>query len=74
MRKTSWLGFDLPRRAHCGQLLEQFDTVQIICTRHEGRKDGTAIASIGAGNYFARRGSVIEWLDSTKEQRFIVRE
>ncbi len=61
-------------KAHCGQLCEHFDTVQIICTRFESDKDGTIMASVGIGNYYARRGSVIEWLDSTKENRTIIRE
>lgn len=37
-----------------------FDSVQIIATRHG--EEGTINAAWGEGNYYARVGSVREWL------------
>ena len=47
--------------AHAGQLSEQFDTVQIVVTRHLG-KAGTQLTHGGIGNVYAREGSVRSWL------------
>lgn len=42
-------------------LSEHFDSVQVVCTRSE--TDGSwSMYMKGAGNYFARVGSVREWL------------
>ena len=49
-------------KQHAAQLAEHFDTVQIICTRHD-EQDGTATQAWGAGNLFGRFGSVDYWLD-----------
>jgi hypothetical protein len=45
------------------------DTVQIICTkvRHDGSND-TESLSFGDGNWFARCGSVREWLMKQDER------
>lgn len=57
---------------HTAQLAEQFDTVQIFCTRYvsdESDSDcGTASVTDGTGNWFARRGQVSEWLVKQDEQ------
>lgn len=42
-----------------------WDSVQIVVTRHDG-EHGTYSASHGEGNYYARVGSVRDWL---REQR-----
>ncbi len=46
-------------------LMHHFDAVQIFATRHEVSKNGPRTIGIskGGGNYFARRGIVIEWVD-----------
>ncbi len=49
-------------RQHASQLAEHFDAVQIIATRYAPENDGTVIVSWGAGNWFARYGSVGAWL------------
>lgn len=50
------------------ELIEQFDTVQIFITRHDG--DGTVARIRGRGNYYARRGIVQDWLeDETSASR-----
>jgi hypothetical protein len=49
-------------KQHSAQLMEHFDSVQIICTKYDG--DTTVRLSWGGGNHYARTGSVIEWLDS----------
>lgn len=46
---------------HCSALMEHFDTVQIVVTRH--LKDGTRMANYGAGNLYARLASAREWLN-----------
>ena len=46
---------------HCNSLMEHFDTVQIVVTRH--LKDGTRMANYGAGNLYARLASAREWLN-----------
>ena len=44
-------------------LIEHFDSVRIVATTHE--LDKSEMHTLGAGNVFAQRGSVQEWLDST---------
>ncbi len=53
--------------AHVAQLRENFDTVQIFVTRHDGTK-GTFYACKGSGNWYARTGYVQAWLDKCNEQ------
>lgn len=43
-------------------LAENFDTVQIFCSRHLG-DDGTVGVKYGTGNWFARIGQVKEWVN-----------
>lgn len=45
----------------CAVLSEHFDSVQIFATLHKGN-EGTWQATVGAGNYFARRDQVRYWL------------
>jgi hypothetical protein len=54
-------------RAHACQLSEHFDSVQIIATSRapEGH---TILSHWGKGNWYAREGSVREWL-SVQEER-----
>lgn len=48
---------------------EHFDTVQIFTTRHEeGELNGTVQIAMGAGNWYARYGQVIEWLGKNNER------
>ena len=49
------------------KLAEHYDTVQIFCTKHEGGQGGTIHAEWGVGNYYARRGQVLEWIEEQKE-------
>ena len=44
------------------ELLEHFDSIQILATNHRGDKDITVSFSAGAGNWYARLGRVVEWL------------
>ena len=55
-------------------LAEHFDSVQIIVTRHgtEESNENTTVVSSGKGNWFARYGSVREWL--TKEDARTTRQ
>lgn len=43
------------------RLSEHFDSVQIICTRRD-KSGGTPLTHAGKGNWYAREGSVREWL------------
>lgn len=51
---------------HAAMLAEHFDSVQIIASVHEQGK--TRRINSGNGNYFARLGSVQEWLVAQDEQ------
>lgn len=46
--------------AHAAGLMEHFDSVQIIATKRLG--GSTVNAASGGGNFYARYGSVREWL------------
>jgi len=47
-------------------LIEHFDSVRIVVTEHSTNE--TKMISLGAGNLYAQRGSVEEWLDSVLPQ------
>lgn len=50
-------------RHHVQQLVEHFDTVQIMVSRHmPAEKDGTVAVTQGAGNWYARRGQARDFL------------
>ena len=48
-------------------LVEHFDTVQIFCTRHEA-PEGTIQIMRGRGNWFARYGQLVEYVEKCKEE------
>ena len=48
------------------ELMEHFDTVQIIVTRHNKATDITNMMAKGAGNMYARVCSMEAWLDDIK--------
>lgn len=62
--------------SHAAQLAEHFESVQIIVTKNTEEGDGTVLAHQGAGNWFARYGSVREWLikTDTRSRREVLRE
>lgn len=46
------------------RLGEHFDSVQVFVTRNMGEKDGQTISlARGNGNWFARYGQVVTWLN-----------
>lgn len=47
--------------SHASQLAEHFDSVQIIVTDF-CPQTGTGSMEVGRGNYYARYGSVREWM------------
>jgi hypothetical protein len=47
----------------CDELYPYFDTVQILCTKHEGNGIGTTQMNYGVGNWFARIGQAQDWLN-----------
>lgn len=61
---------------HVNQLAEHFDTVQIFTTRHDaGVEDGTVTVNMGAGNWYARFGQVMEWVVKSDERaRAVIRD
>lgn len=64
-------------RTAAEQLGEHFDSVQILCTRHEpGTDDGTVNVNYGVGNWFSRYGQAREWLIKCEERTkaFVRRE
>ncbi len=46
------------------ELMEHFDTVQIVVTRHNRLDETTEMMSKGRGNLYARFSSVEAWLES----------
>lgn len=54
-------------KAHCAQLAEHFETVEIFVTRHTGDEDGTIAANWGAGNWYARFGQIQTWVRTNKK-------
>lgn len=45
------------------QLGEEYDTVQILTTRHESAEVGGTLAfDAGCGNWFARAGQIRDWI------------
>lgn len=46
------------------ELMEHFDTVQIVVTRHNKSDDTTDMMSKGRGNLYARFSSVDAWIES----------
>ncbi len=54
-------------RSHAMQLSEQFDAVEIIACREDG-KEGTSHASSGIGNWYTRYGMVRAWM-KTEDNR-----
>lgn len=50
------------------QLGEHFDTIQIFATRYTGgEKGGTVHVCKGDGNWYARYGQVVEWINREEE-------
>lgn len=55
-------------QAAAQKLGEHFDTVQIVCTRHEPTNEGgTVITHAGVGNWYGRSGSVRAWMTHNDE-------
>jgi hypothetical protein len=52
---------------HVEALASKFDTVQIFVTRHDITTGGTVSVNSGAGNWYARRGQVREWMIQQEE-------
>lgn len=50
-------------KKHVKELMHHFDSVQIVCTQHWPDREATLKLNHGAGNVFARIGSVEQWLD-----------
>jgi len=48
---------------HIDELMRQFDTVQIFCTRHEG-SHGTVAITMGKGDWYSRYGVTSRWVDA----------
>ena len=60
-------------KAAAVHLSEFFDSVQIVCTRYNNDTDGTMASYSGVGNWFARYGSVKEWI-KVQEAEMATRE
>lgn len=44
------------------KLMENFDSVRIFVTRHDGSQDSTASYETGGGNFYAQLGQIREWI------------
>lgn len=60
----------------CISLGDHFDSVQIFVSRHEeGEEHGTVNINFGSGNWFTRRGQIMEWVIKQDETaRLEIRE
>lgn len=54
--------------SHAARLMEHFDSVQIVATRFSGESQETDVFRAGGGNYYARLGSMKEWLINEEER------
>lgn len=54
--------------AHAARIMEHFDSVQIVATRFDGESQTTDVFRAGGGNYYARLGSMKEWLINEEER------
>jgi hypothetical protein len=55
-------------KSHIARLMEHFDSVQIFVTRHENATGRTCGKRRGDGNWYARFGTVREWVTQQEEQ------
>lgn len=49
------------------QLMEHFDTVRIMVTKHDGPSDETECYTVGGGNIYAQQGFAHDWLKEVEE-------
>ena len=54
--------------SYCNKLMEHFDTVQIIVTKHNPKENSTSMDCFGRGNHFANLAAVEEWLEEDRER------
>lgn len=52
---------------------EHFDTVQVFVSRFEHEDRGTMNVAYGAGNWYARYGQVVQWIERRNEDDRIER-
>lgn len=55
-------------RSHAAQLMEHFDSVQIVVTRFDSDVQQTFKGNQGCGNWYANFGAVKEWLEEQNER------
>lgn len=53
-------------------LMEHFEAVHIFVTKNDGPDDSTRQISYGSGNFFARKGQIIGWVDYQRERSRIL--
>lgn len=49
---------------HLDEMMEYFDSIQIIAVRYDCESEETHRLSKGKGNWYSRYGSVRDWVDS----------
>ena len=54
-------------KAHCGALLEHFDSVQIFTVKNNKDEKLSTSFHWGSGNYFSRYGQVKQWVIGEEE-------
>lgn len=55
-------------KAHTARLMEHFDSVQIFVTRNNPRASNTTAAAWGSGNWYARYGQTINWINEQENR------
>jgi len=53
---------------HVDELMEHYDSVLILVTRHDVEAKGTLEVDAGGGNFYARLGMVEEWLEKQRQR------
>lgn len=53
---------------YCSELMEHFDSVLILVTKHESKENGTTFDWRGKGNQFANSGAAKHWLEQDDER------
>jgi hypothetical protein len=58
-------------QAAVDHLAERFDAVLVLASRYTPETGCTTRVVLGAGNYYARRGMVEDWLDLQQAEAYI---
>ena len=63
-------------RSHVAQLMEHFDSVEVVVTKYDSENERTYKGNRGGGNWYANYGACKEWVQEqeAKLRRHAIRE